>query len=58
MAGKIDVVSAESVLDFVRRIDPGASMLVLAVETPVATTARHAYGTPREPGRYEQARTR
>jgi hypothetical protein len=58
MAGKIDVVSAESVLDFVRRIDPGASMLVLAVETPVALSARHAYGTPREPGRYEQGRTR
>jgi hypothetical protein len=58
MAGKIDVVSAESVLDFVRRIDPGASMLVLAVETPVAPIARHEYVTPREPGRYEQGRTR
>lgn len=59
MAGQIDVVTAESVLDFVRRIDPGASALVVSVDTPIAQAPRRAYdATPREPGRYEQGRTR
>lgn len=31
MAGEIDIVSAESVLDFVQRIDPAATRLVVSV---------------------------
>lgn len=37
MAGAIDVVSADSVLDFVQRIDPAATKLVVSVE-PTATS--------------------
>jgi hypothetical protein len=33
MAGEIDLVSAESVLDFVQRIDTGATVRILAAET-------------------------
>ena len=32
MAGKIDVVSAESVMDFVQRVDPGAVSRVIEVD--------------------------
>lgn len=50
MAGQIDVVSAESVLDFIRQVDPGASTLVLSVDLSIAQAARGAHDTPREPG--------
>jgi len=40
MAGDIDVVSADSVLDFVRRIDPSATKLVVSVESTATSTSQ------------------
>jgi hypothetical protein len=58
MAGQIDVVTAESVLEFVERVDPGAAKVVLSVDSPIAQPTRDAYDTAHEPGRYQQGRTR
>ncbi|HJU23357.1 MAG TPA: DUF2145 domain-containing protein [Casimicrobiaceae bacterium] len=56
MAGDIDVVSAESVLDFVQRIDPDAARIVVSVTPPTARPA--AYDLPARPRQDEQGRTR
>ncbi|HLX28200.1 MAG TPA: DUF2145 domain-containing protein [Casimicrobiaceae bacterium] len=58
MAGDIDVVSAESVLDFVQRIDSGATRLDVSVESPTAAREGAADDREREPGQSEQGRTR
>jgi hypothetical protein len=57
MAGLIDVVSAESVLAFIRAVDPGASTLVRSVEVGTAPSALQAYGPARVAPGNEQGRT-
>ncbi len=57
MAGAIDVVSAESVLAFVRRIDPGATTIVLSVGRPMAVPSAPAYDAPPPARQHPQGRT-
>lgn len=51
MAGAIDVVTAESVLAFIARIDPGASTIALSVERSMTAPPASAYDAPPLAGR-------
>jgi hypothetical protein len=58
MAGRIDVVTAESVLAFVRRIDPGAVEMVVTLPPALADEARRTHDARRAPGQDPNGRTR
>jgi hypothetical protein len=57
IAGAIDVVTADSVLAFVRRIDPDATAITLSVGRPMAVPPASAYDAPRFAGRQPKGRT-